>query len=97
AMRMARWNYPCRTLPLGAQPFKPGCLFIRCRLPISVMARLRDLIPAVRSVGPIRFGMNVWREVGADNLFALAAALAYAWLFAIFPFLIFLLTLTAYV
>jgi membrane protein len=61
------------------------------------MARLGELLPAMRATGPFRFVMNVWREVGADNLFALAAALAYAWLFAIFPLLIFLLTLTAYV
>jgi membrane protein len=61
------------------------------------MARLRQLLPALRTVGPFRFVKNVWREIGDDNLFSLAAALAYSWLFAIFPFLIFLLTLVAYV
>jgi membrane protein len=61
------------------------------------MARLRELVPAMRATGPLRFVHNVWREIGADNLFTLASALAYAWLFAIFPFLIFLLTLVAYV
>lgn len=61
------------------------------------MARLREVLPAMRAVGPFRFVRNVWREVGQDNLFALAAALAYAWLFAVFPLLIFLLTLVAYV
>jgi membrane protein len=61
------------------------------------MARLRELLPAMRTLGPVRFVKNVWREIGEDNLFSLAAALAYSWLFAIFPFLIFLLTLVAYV
>jgi membrane protein len=61
------------------------------------MARLRDLRPALRLLGPFRFGRNIWREVGEDNVFAMAAAVAYSWLFAVFPFLIFLLTLVAYV
>jgi membrane protein len=61
------------------------------------MASLRELVPAMRATGPLRFVFAIWREIGADNLFTLAAALAYSWLFAIFPFLIFLLTLVAYV
>ncbi len=39
---------------------------------------------------------HLWSEISDDNLFTLAAALAYSWLFAIFPFLIFLLTLAPY-
>jgi membrane protein len=35
----------------------------------------------------------VWSELNADNLFTWAAALAYSWLVAIFPFFIFLLAL----
>jgi len=61
------------------------------------MASMRDFVPAVRAVGPIRFVRKVWKEIVQDDLFTLAAALAYAWLFAIFPFLIFLLTLFAYI
>jgi membrane protein len=61
------------------------------------MARLRDFPRALRIAGPIRFTTSIWREIGEDNLYTLAAAVAYAWLFAVFPFLIFLLTLTAYV
>jgi membrane protein len=62
----------------------------------SVMARLSELIPAIRLLGPFRFVKNIWREIGDDNLFTQAAALAYSWLFAIFPFFIVLLTLVPY-
>jgi membrane protein len=57
------------------------------------MARLADLPVVFRRVGVIRFILRVWREIGDDHLFAWGAALAYSWLFAFFPFLIFLLTL----
>lgn len=40
--------------------------------------------------------MRVWREIDEDHLFTWASALAYAWLFAIFPFLVFLLGLLPY-
>src|SRR5215218_1554681 len=57
------------------------------------MARLSDLPLVVRRVGPITFLKRLWREIQEDHLFTWGAALAYSWLFAIFPFLIFLLTL----
>lgn len=60
------------------------------------MARIRDLITVTRHVGPINFAKKIWFEVGDDNLFMQASALAYAWLFAIFPFVIFVLTLLPY-
>ena len=41
----------------------------------------------------LKFAKVVLREVNEDNLFTWAAALAYSWLFAIFPFFIFLLSL----
>lgn len=50
----------------------------------------------IRKVGFFRFGMRVWKEIQDDNCLGWAAALAYSWLFAIFPFLIFLITLTPY-
>src|SRR5689334_22819157 len=62
----------------------------------SSMARLRDLPIAIRKVGFIHFAKRVWAEVNDDNVFTWASALAYAWLFAIFPFLIFVLTLFPY-
>src|SRR5215218_1581441 len=57
------------------------------------MARLSDLPLVLRRVGPITFLKRLWREIQEDHLFTWGAALAYAWLFAIFPFLLFLLTL----
>jgi uncharacterized BrkB/YihY/UPF0761 family membrane protein len=57
------------------------------------MAELRDVPIVVRRMGAIRFGRKVWREVGDDNLFTWASALAYSWLFAVFPFLLVLLSL----
>lgn len=60
------------------------------------MARLSDVPIALRSYGPFGFAKRVWEEVLDDNLFQWAAALAYAWLFAVFPFLIFLMTLLPY-
>jgi len=57
------------------------------------MPRLGDFTKAVRRVGLWRFANRVWDEVSDDNLFAWAAAIAYAWLFAIFPFLVFTVAL----
>ena len=56
------------------------------------MARLRDVPYVLRTVGPIAFAKRVWKQGSDDQLMTLAAALAYSWLFAIFPFFIFLLT-----
>ena len=60
------------------------------------MARLSDVPLVLRRVGTLTFLRRVWGEVQDDNLFAWGGALAYSWLFAIFPFLIFLLTLMPY-
>ena len=60
------------------------------------MARLRDFVPAVRKVGIVSFVRHVISETVDDNLATLAAAVAYSWLFAVFPFFIFLLTLAPY-
>src|SRR5882757_5816259 len=60
------------------------------------MARVRDLATVVRRVGFFPFTKKVWAEVNDDNVFMMASALAYAWLFAIFPFLIFLISLLPY-
>jgi membrane protein len=57
------------------------------------MAALRDVPIVLRRMGARRFCKNVYREIGDDNLYTWASALAYSWLFAIFPFLIVLLTL----
>ncbi len=60
------------------------------------MAEFSDIPKILRSVGPLRFTARVWREMGEDNLLVWAAAVAYSWLFAIFPFVVFLMTLLPY-
>src|SRR6476659_2362980 len=57
------------------------------------MAELRDVPVVIRSMGAIKFVRKVWAEVGDDNLFTWASALAYSWLFAVFPFFLVLLSL----
>jgi membrane protein len=57
------------------------------------MAELRDVYPVIKRVGAMRFARKVWFEIGDDNLVTWAAALAYYWLFAIFPFFLVLLSI----
>jgi len=57
------------------------------------MARLRDVPSVIRRCGPLAFLKRLNKEIADDNLTTWASALAYSWLFAIFPFFIFLLTL----
>jgi len=57
------------------------------------MARLRDVPSVLRHCGPWTFFKRLHKEINEDNLFTWASALAYSWLFAIFPFMLFLLTL----
>src|SRR3954471_21336634 len=57
------------------------------------MARLREVPHVLRSIGTITFIKRVWFQVFDDSVFTWASALAYSWLFAIFPFLIFMLSL----
>jgi membrane protein len=60
------------------------------------MARLRDIPAVVRTRGPWGLLKRLQKEIGEDNLTTWAAAMAYSWLFAIFPFFIFLLSLVPY-
>lgn len=57
------------------------------------MARLKDIPHVYRTVGPWTFVKRVYHQTYEDNLLVWAAALAYSWLFALFPFLIFCLSL----
>lgn len=57
------------------------------------MAEIRDIRPVLRRTGLIGFARKVWAEISDDNLFTWAAALAYSWLFAVFPFFLVLLSL----
>jgi membrane protein len=61
------------------------------------MARLRDFSPVVRRLGFIAYCKRVWQQCLEDGLFTWASALAYSWLFAIFPFFVFLLSLMPYI
>jgi membrane protein len=47
----------------------------------------------IHSIGWKELCRRVWQQTSEDDLFTWAASLAYSWVFAIFPFLIFLLTL----
>src|SRR6188768_2467610 len=60
---------------------------------IPLMARLRDVPVVLRTVGPWAFLKRIVREILDDNLFTLAGGLAYSWLFALFPYLVFLMNL----
>ncbi len=51
----------------------------------------------MREVGPWGFVKRVWNQIAEDHVLVWASALAYSWMFAVFPFFIFLLTLTPYV
>src|SRR5690242_6853131 len=57
------------------------------------MAKLRDAVFVVKNVGVVPFAKKVWAEVGDDNLLTWASALAYSWLFAVFPFFLVLLSM----
>jgi len=63
---------------------------------LARMARLKDVAPVIRKVGAFRFLVRLWKQVSEDSVFVWAAALAYSWLFAVFPFLLFLLALVPY-
>jgi len=60
------------------------------------MASIHDVPKVFRKMGFIGFFKKLWAEVNEDEVFTWGSALAYAWIFAIFPFLIFLLTLAPY-
>lgn len=57
------------------------------------MARVRDLPLAIRHVGIWTFLKRLWKEIMDDQVFTWAAALSYSWLFAVFPFFLFMLSL----
>lgn len=57
------------------------------------MATLRDVRPVLREVGLWGFVRRVWQQMNQDHVFVYASALSYAWLFAFFPMLVFLLSM----
>jgi membrane protein len=60
------------------------------------MARIRDIPTVLRKAGPWQFAKKVYWRINDDNLFTWASALAYSWLFAVFPFFLVLMTLLPY-
>jgi membrane protein len=60
------------------------------------MASIKDFPKVTKKLGWGGLGKRVWSEVQQDDVFTWGSALAYAWIFAIFPFLVFLLTLAPY-
>jgi len=60
------------------------------------MARLTDAVTVVRKIGFVELFKRLHSEINEDNLFTWAAALAYSWLFAIFPFFIVVMTFLPY-
>lgn len=63
------------------------------QIKISNMALMREVPHVLKSIGVFTFVKRVWNQLGEDAVFTWASALAYSWLFAIFPFLIFMLSL----
>ncbi|MGH7214650.1 MAG: YihY/virulence factor BrkB family protein [Tepidisphaeraceae bacterium] len=61
------------------------------------MATLAQVPHVIRTVGAWGFLKRIWAEVSEDNLLTWASALAYSWLFAVFPFFLFLLTLIPFI
>jgi membrane protein len=60
------------------------------------MATFGDIRPVLRSYGIWAFLRRLWQQISEDDIFVWASALAYSWLFSIFPFLILLLSLVPY-
>lgn len=60
------------------------------------MAKLSDVPAVVRTTGFKPLLRKLWTEIQQDAIFTWASSLAYSWIFALFPFLIFLLTLAPY-
>ncbi|QOV89116.1 YihY/virulence factor BrkB family protein [Humisphaera borealis] len=60
------------------------------------MARLRDVPNVVRTMSFTGLARKLWTEIEQDAIFTWASSLAYSWIFALFPFMIFLLSLAPY-
>ena len=60
------------------------------------MARLSDVPRVFAAIGVLEFAKRVWNQISEDNLLTWASALAYSWLFAVFPFLVFVISLFPY-
>jgi membrane protein len=57
------------------------------------MAGIRDAKAVIAQNGFWKFAWQIYQRMNENNLLVWASALAYSWLFSLFPFLIFILTL----
>jgi membrane protein len=60
------------------------------------MAAIKDVPVVMKSLGVKAFLLKVLKGVGDDGVFTWASALAYSWVFALFPMVIAILTLVPY-
>jgi membrane protein len=60
------------------------------------MAKMKDMPGVVRSMGFVPFVKKLATEVSDDDVLTWAAALAYTWVFAMFPLLLAIVTLAPY-
>ena len=60
------------------------------------MARIRDIAIVARRVGLWELCKRVYQQLSEDNLLVWASAVAYSWLFALFPFVLILMSLMPY-
>lgn len=60
------------------------------------MAKLSDVPPVIRSMGAFPFLKRIAAEIGEDEVSTWASALAYSWVFAMFPLLLSIVTLAPY-
>lgn len=61
------------------------------------MPSLSDFPRAGRAIGYWTLCKRIIQQIGEDGVTTLAASMSYSWLFALFPFLIFLMTLAPYI
>ncbi len=57
------------------------------------MARLREVPYVLNKIGPKEFVRRLLREIAEDGVFNMAAAVAFYWLLALFPFVIFIMSI----
>ncbi|HUS82423.1 MAG TPA: YihY/virulence factor BrkB family protein [Dehalococcoidia bacterium] len=61
------------------------------------LPKLKSLLPTIPDRGPLGVGKQLVKEVGEDDVGSLAAALAYRFFLALFPFFIFIAALAGFV
>src|ERR1700733_774262 len=71
----------------------PACSPTYILMRIWGMASMQEVPIVIRKVGFFRFFGRVYVQLAEDSVYTWGAAMAYSWLFATFPFLVFLLSL----